>query len=127
MTLRPAALIVSALLVGCATSETFSYIQGERWMKAELNTFDVQVIRVDDKDYVQHGYNQPIRIEPGMHRIVLQGPSVAGFRYGEQRTLNLEVKPCTRYWFEAKKQNALSQDFEPRVNYAEPIAGCGAR
>ena len=125
MRLMSAFVLGSIALAGCATSATFSYIQGERWLKAELNTFDVQVIRVDDKDYVQHGYNQPIRIDPGMHRIVVQGPAVAGFRYGEQRTLNLDVKPCTRYWLEAKKQNALSQDFEPRVNYAEPIAGCG--
>jgi hypothetical protein len=116
---------VVVLLAGCATSDTFSYIQGQRWKKAELNTFDVTVIRVDDKDYIQHGY-QPIRIEPGLHKIVVQGPPTAGFRFGEQRTLTLDVKPCTRYWLEAKKANALSQDFEPRVNYEEPISGCGA-
>lgn len=127
MTLRPAALLASALLAGCATSDTFSYIQGQRWLKSELNTFDVLVIRVDDQDYIQRGYNDPIRIDPGSHKIVVQGPPTAGFRYGEQRTLALDVKPCTRYWLEAKKQNALSQDFEPRVNYAEPIAGCGAK
>ncbi len=117
-------LVLGALaLAGCAT-EPFSYIQGQRWLKSELNTFDVLVIRVDDKDYIQQGY-QPLRIDPGVHKIVVQGPPVAGFRYGEQRTLALDVKPCTRYWLEAKKQNALSQDFEPRVNYSEPIAGCG--
>jgi hypothetical protein len=126
MTLRPAALIVSALLAGCATSDTFSYIQGQRWLKSELNTFDVQVIRVDDQDYIQRGY-EPIRIDPGVHQIVVQGPPTAGFRFGEQRTLTLDVKPCTRYWLEAKKANSLSQDFEPRVNYSEPIAGCGAK
>ncbi len=124
MTLRLAALLGSALLAGCATSDTFSYIQGQRWLKSELNTFDVQVIRVDDKDYIQHGY-EPIRIDPGVHKIVVQGPPTAGFRFGEQRTLTLDVKPCTRYWLEAKKDNSLSQYFEPRVNYSEPIAGCG--
>ena len=41
------------------------------------------------------------------------------------QALDLDVEPCTRYWFEAKKPSALSQDFEPRVNYQEPIAGCG--
>jgi hypothetical protein len=115
---------LAALLAGCATADTFSYIQGQRWMKAELNTFDVTIIRVDDKDYIQRGY-APIRIEPGLHKIVVQGPPTAGFRFGEQRTLTLDVKPCTRYWLEAKKDNALSQDFEPRVNYEEPIPGCG--
>lgn len=126
MTLRPVALIASVVLAGCATSEEFSYLQGQRWNKAELNTFDVIVIRVDDKDYIQRGY-EPIRIDPGPRKIVVQGPAVAGFRYGEQRTLALDVKPCTRYWLEAKKDNSLAQDFEPRVNYSEPIAGCGSK
>jgi|DewCreStandDraft_4_1066084.scaffolds.fasta_scaffold27887_3 hypothetical protein len=119
-----AAVSLAALLAGCATTDTFSYIQGQRWKKAELNTFDVTIIRVDDKDYIQRGY-EPIRIEPGLHKIVVQGPPTAGFRFGEQRTLTLDVKPCTRYWLEAKKDNPLSQDFEPRVNYEEPIPGCG--
>jgi hypothetical protein len=127
MTMRPAVLIVATMLAGCATSESFSYIQGQRWLKAEMNTFDVLVISVGGKDYIQHGYNQPIRVDPGLQQIVVQGPAVAGFSYGEQRTLTLDIKPCTRYWLEAKKQNALSQDFEPRVNYEEPIAGCGVQ
>lgn len=116
---------LAALLGACATTDTFSYIQGQRWKKAELNTFDVVIIRVDDQDYVQHG-DIPVRIDPGLHRIVVQGPPTAGFRFGEQRTLTLDVKPCTRYWLEAKKASSLSQDFEPRVNYEEPIPGCGA-
>jgi len=127
VTLRCVPLVIATLLAGCAASETFSYIQGQRWLKAELNTFDVLVIRVGDRDYVQHGYNEPIRVDPGVQEVVVQGPVVAGFHYGEQRTLTLDIKPCTRYWLEAKKQNALSQDFEPRVNYEEPIAGCGMK
>ncbi len=126
MTLRSASLLAAALLAGCASTEPFSYIQGQRWNKAELNTFDVTVIRVDGTDYVQHGY-EPIRIDPGAHKIVVQGPRTAGFPYGQQRTLTLDVKPCTRYWLEAKKDNTLSQDFVPRVNYSEPIAGCGEK
>lgn len=119
------AVWLAVLLAGCATADTFSYIQGQRWSKAELNTFDVTIIRVDGEDTIQRG-TTPIRIDPGLHRIVVQGPPAAGFRFGEQRTLTLEVKPCTRYWLEAKKHNSLSQDFEPRVNYQEPIPGCGA-
>jgi hypothetical protein len=126
VTPRPVALIAALVLAGCATREEFSYLQGQRWLKAELNTYDVIVIRVDDKDYIQHG-DEPIRIDPGSHRIVVQGPPVAGFRFGEQRTLALDVKPCTRYWLEAKKANPLAQDFEPRVNYSEPIPGCGSK
>ena len=60
----------------------------------------------------------------GLGQIVVQGPPASGFSYGEQRTLTLDVKPCTLYFLEAKKANALAQDFEPRVNHTEARAGC---
>lgn len=113
----------AAFAAGCATGEPFSQLDGQRWRRAELNTYDVTIISVDGEHYVQRG--TPIRIEPGPRKIVVQGPATAGFRFGEQRTLELNVEPCTRYWVEAKKATALSQDFEPRVNYKEPITGCG--
>jgi len=121
-----AAAALAAVLVGCATQDGFSYLQGERWRKAELNTFDVIIISVDGTHYIERQY-QPVMIDPGVRKIVVQGPPVAGFKYGEQRTLTLDVKPCTRYWLEAKKAGPLSQDFEPRVNYSEPIAGCAPK
>jgi hypothetical protein len=120
----PAAAAAMVLVGGCATlPEGFAYLQGERWSKVELNTYDVIIISVDDSHYIEDRY-KPVIIEPGMHKIVVQGPPVAGFTYGEQRTLTLDVKPCTHYWLEAKKPGPLSQDFEPRVNYEEPLAGC---
>jgi hypothetical protein len=111
-----------AATVGCATTQPFSQLDGYRWSKVGLNTFDVTIISVDGEHYVQRG--TPILITPGQHKIVVQGPSTAGFRYGEQRTLDLNVEPCTRYWLEARKANALQQDFVPAVNYEEPISGC---
>jgi hypothetical protein len=114
--------VAGLLAAGCATSEPFSYLDGARWNRVELNTFDTLIVSVDGKYYTQ---NSRVRVEPGRRKIVLQAPPVDGFRFGEQRTLELNVEPCTRYWFEAKKANALSQDWEPRVNYKEPIAGCG--
>jgi hypothetical protein len=115
---------VAALIAGCATTQDgFAYLTGQRWKKAELNTFDVIIISVDGTHYIERK-DRPVMIDPGLRTIVVQGPPTAGFPYGEQRALKLDVQPCTRYWLEAKKQNALSQDFEPRVNYTEPIAGC---
>ncbi|HXF44599.1 MAG TPA: hypothetical protein VNK91_00595 [Burkholderiaceae bacterium] len=111
------------LAAGCASNEPFAQLDGQRWNRVELNTYDVTIISVDGEHYVQRG--TPIVIKPGPHKIVVQGPPTAGFRFGEQRVLELNAEPCMRYWLEAKKANALSQDFEPRVNYKEPIAGCG--
>lgn len=124
--LAPTLLAASALLAGCATSQTFSQVTGQRWLRAELNTFDVLVISVDGTSFIERP-GAPVRVDPGLREIVVQGPSTAGFRFGEQRTLKLDVQPCTRYFLEARKANSLSQDFEPRVNFSEPIAGCGVR
>jgi hypothetical protein len=118
------AAMLAVGLAGCATQpDGIVYLHGERWQKAELNTFDVIIISVDGTHYIERR-DRPVMIEPGLRKIVVQGPPVTGFAYGEQRTLVLDVKPCTRYWLEAKKANPLTQDFEPRVNYQEPLAGC---
>jgi hypothetical protein len=57
---------------------------------------------------------------------VLQAPPVAGFRYGTQRTLEIDIAPCQRYYFAAIRKSVLEQDWEPRVDYVETIAGCNA-
>ena len=118
-----AATALVALASACATQAGVSHLTGERWRKAELNTYDVTIISVDGSHYIERR-NQPVIIEPGLRKIVVQGPPASGFTYGEQRTLTLDVKPCTRYFLEAKKSGPQSQNFEPRVNFEEPLAGC---
>jgi hypothetical protein len=109
-------------LAGCSTAEPFSYLDGERWDKVEMNTYDTVILAVDGKSY---SYNNRIRIDPGEHHIVFQTIPAAGFSFSPRKELVLNVEPCTRYWFEAKRVNAAQQDFEPRVNYKEHIPGCG--
>lgn len=108
-------------IAGCATTP-FSYIDGNRYFRAELNSYSVIVLDVDGRSDTRN----PVMIDPGQHVIRVQGPASAGFRYGETRTITLDVKPCTRYYLKAVKKNSLEQDFEPQVDYVEPIAGCTA-
>lgn len=123
--MKIAALMAVALvaLASCATVGEFSYIDGRRYFQAEMNTFSVVVLDIDGKSYATN----PVMIEPGMHAIRVQGPPAAGFRQGEARTLNLDVKPCTRYYLKAVKENPLQQDFTPAVDYQEPITNCLGR
>ena len=110
-------------LASCATREEFSYLDGERWVRSELLTYDTVILAVDGHSYT---YNDRIRVEPGEHHIVFETQPAAGFTFSPRKELVLNVEPCTRYYFEAKRQNALQQDFEPRVNYKYYIGGCGA-
>ena len=114
-------LPVLAALASCAT-QPFSFLDGYRWNRAELNTYDTQIVEIDGTSY---SWNSDIRVDPGRHHIVFQTAPLQGFFVSPQEVMDLDVEPCMRYWFEAKRVNALQQEFEPRVNYKERIPGCG--
>jgi len=118
------ALVATVIwLQSCAaTPKQFSYLDGYRWSTVEVNTFDTLIVSVDGKSYT---YNSKIMVDPGPHRIVFQTAPTPGFSFSPQKELMIDIAPCTRYWFEAKKANTIAQDFEPRVNYTLPIIGCG--
>ena len=118
MTLRLMVGAVALAAAGCASH--FSYIDGNRYFRAEMNTYSVIVLDVDGESYVQN----PVMVEPGVRVIRVQGPAAPGFRFGEIRTITIDAKPCTRYYLKAVKPNAVSQDFTPMVDYEEPIGVC---
>lgn len=113
-------VVAAAALAAAGCSSTFSYLDGNRYYRAELNSYSVVVLDVDGVSYTRN----PVMIDPGKRVIRVQGPPAGGFRYGEVRTLALDVQPCTRYYLKAVKKTSLDQDFTPMVDYAEPISGC---
>jgi hypothetical protein len=118
-----AVAVAVLVLHACATKpKEFSYLDGYRWSRAEINTFDTLIVSVDGKSYT---YNSAIMVDPGRHHIIFQTRPAAGFTYSPDKPLDIDIKPCVRYWFEAKRVNSLQQDFEVRVNYTERIVGCG--
>ena len=118
MTLR--LMVAAAALAASGCASHFAYIDGNRYFRAEMNTYSVIVLDVDGKSYLQN----PVMVDPGVRVIRVQGPAAPGFRYGEEKTITIDAKPCTRYYLKAVKPNAISQDFTPMVDYEEPIAGC---
>jgi hypothetical protein len=120
MTMLAAAAALAGL-AGCTTSKPFSYLDPERWDKVEINTYDTFIVSIDG---TSSGFRTRIMVDPGRHHLVFQTLPAAGFTYSPQKALDIDIEPCVRYWFEAKRVNALEQDFEPRVNHTEPIPGC---
>ena len=116
-TLASSLLLASAVLAGCTTP--YSQIYGTRYYQAPMDTYPVAVIAVDGEHYVR----QPVQIDPGPRKITVQAPPTASSR-GEQQTITLDVKPCTRYYLVAVKENPLSNDFNVKVDYEEPVPGC---
>lgn len=118
-TLRLMATAMALAVAGCATP-TFSYIDGNKWFQAEMNTYSVIVMDVDGVNYTRN----PVMVDPGKRVIRVQGPPAAGFTFGESRTMTLDVKPCTHYYLKAVKQNPLQQGFDAMVDFEQPISGC---
>lgn len=115
------ALLAIATLVACA-SEPLSYLSGGRFNRAEINTYDTLIVSVDGKSYP---FNYRIPVAAGKHHIVFQTQPADGFPFSRDEALDVDVEPCTEYWFEAKKLNNLENDFQPRINYKIHVPGCG--
>jgi len=118
---RAVALACVTLLAACASTDYhYSQLYGKRYNRAPIDTYDVTIIRIDGKDTLQ----QPALVDPGLRKVVVQGPPGGASRLGEQREIALDVRPCTRYYLVAVKPNKLSLDFDIRVDYEEPVGGC---
>jgi hypothetical protein len=115
------AAVAAVAVGGCAsTGYHYSQVVGARYFKTNLDTYPVTINQVDGRSYLG---NAPVLVDPGARTIVVQGPP-AFVNLEETRTVALDVRPCTRYYLVAVKQNRLDNDFTVKVDYEEPLAGC---
>ena len=110
----------AVLLTGCASGYRYSQLDGHRYYRSSIDTHSVMIVRVDGRDTVL----SPVPVEPGLRKVTVQGPPTVTSRYGEERTIELSIAPCTRYYLVAVKDNRLSNDFTVKIDYQEPIGGC---
>ena len=114
-------LAAVALLAGCASGGYhYSQLDGHRYYRVPIDTHPVMIVRVDGSDTVF----SPVQVAPGLRKVTVQGPPTATSRLGEERTIELNVAPCTRYYLVAVKENRLLNDFTVKIDYQEPIGGC---
>ena len=123
-------VLLPLALAGCQTwGPTWSEVTGQVWTipPAEFNTAPTGVNLIDGKGAFQRtpGYGG-IKVEPGMHTLVLQAaPISAGWTGGtDLETYKVDFAPCKRYYINAKYDTRLSVSWKPFIDYVEPIAGC---
>ena len=117
---RIAATAFALALSGCAsTGFHYSELVGKRYFKTNLDTYPVLILSVDGRSFV----GVPVQVDAGERSVLLQGPPTTVDLQLTQ-TMKLDVKPCTRYYLVAVKQNPLQNDFTPRVDFEEPMPGC---
>jgi hypothetical protein len=114
-------LAIPLALAGCETwGPTWSELTGSRYNRAIEYRFPTVITRVDDQGSFAQ---QPIKIEPGMHTVRLQGtlPGWTGYTYEEMK---IDVLPCKRYYLNAQYQNLIQPKFTPVIDDVEDIPGC---
>lgn len=118
---RSAALLsVAFALGGCASSYHFAQVVGTRYWKTNIDTYPVSINSIDGRDYIG---TAPILMDPGLRTIVVQGPPTF-VDLKETQTIQLDAKPCVKYYLVAVKPAPLLNEFAVRIDYEEPIAGC---
>ena len=111
---------ITALAACASTDYHYSQLVGKRYFRAPIDTYDVSIVRVDGKDTLL----RPVLVDPGLRKVVVQGPPGGARGTGLEREIALDVRPCTRYYLVAVRQNRLASDFDVRVDYQEPVGGC---
>lgn len=125
MRIRPTASLFFLPLVSCSTAFTdqASYLDGNRFYRANIHTFPTRVAAVDGQQtFVREN---PVRVEPGEHVIRVVTVPTAGFSTAAPRDLTLNIEPCRRYFIVAERDNRLIQDWRPVIEYVAPSGGRG--
>lgn len=78
------------------------------------------VIEVDGKP----NQDKVAKVLSGQRSVRIQALPITGHRGGEVRSMNLNVKPCTRYHLNVQRKNQEAMDWEPVIAREEPIQGC---
>ena len=107
---------------GCATyGPTWSEVSGQRYNVTVLNRRPTSVQKIDGySSYITN----PLKVDPGKHEIELAAPAPGWTGGGPLHTMTITLEPCMRYYLNAQFQNNVSPDWQPVVDYSEPIAGC---
>src|SRR5881628_1772922 len=98
-------VLMTLLLGGCQTwGPTWSEITGYRYPSAAAYQFRRPAI-VEHVDSQGAFVTDPIKVEPGTHRIELSAP-VPGWRGGSDiKVMTVDMAPCKRYYINAQFEN----------------------
>jgi len=117
------ALLAPTLLTGCQTwGPTWSELTGARYNVTIVNRRPAMIDRVDD----QGAFPNPnlIKVVPGEHRLVVQGPAPGWAGGPPLHVMMLNVEPCKRYYINAQFQSTIQTEWTPVVDYVENIGDC---
>ena len=113
-------LVSSAALAANPYDQPYSIIVTDTAPSVDPNLVPVIVNRVDGETVSTD--NKAV-VPPGMHKVTLDVPPRRGFP-ATQNVMDLETKPCTRYYVSAKLDSRALQRWTPVIRSEEPIGEC---
>ncbi|APV51263.1 hypothetical protein BWI17_17185 [Betaproteobacteria bacterium GR16-43] len=122
-------LVASAAVIGaCATSPNSMYAKPYALFQVETQKPDplsrpAWVTRIDGKD-VDPRRNDPV--EPGVRQVEVSMTEPVGTtsQAKDRAVIEVDAKPCTRYYFSAKRSSLAASDWKPVAPASEPIGEC---
>lgn len=125
MQTRPGALLVASLLVLALAGWTdgpFAVIDGTDWPKTEPYSAPVTIASIDGKDYLNESRRT---LTPGPHRLeFITTRLTRGHKLRQTRTIDIELKPCTTYYFYAKHPSKFADEWELTLLRESEIKKC---
>jgi hypothetical protein len=100
--------------------QPYSIIETDTAPSANPHLLPVIVNRVDDENSI----NNRSVITPGPHKVVLDVPQRKGYHTATQRVMDLDAKPCTRYYVAAELKSLTLQEWTPVIRREERIGEC---
>jgi predicted component of type VI protein secretion system len=98
------------VLAGCTTSplDKARFQQGPT-----IETHPVRIVAVDGAAVNETSS----AMAPGLRKVTVLMPTAAGFKPGETKTIDLDVKACTQYWLVATRDTrTAATDYDVKVD-----------
>ena len=120
---RYVVLFPLALSACAAMQSSYSEVSGDRYYNLAIaDRRAVEIVSVGST--TGYANNRPVQISPGTYKVTVASRNHAGFRGGEQKSFELKIEPCKRYYINAQFANQITPDYEAVIDYVEDIAGC---
>jgi hypothetical protein len=114
------------LLGGCAAggggmySEPYALLEPQQRM-AVADTRPAFVMKIDGRN-VDMGRSDPVPV--GKRSVEVSIPGPPGMSDPDRDTLEIDAKPCTRYYLAARRSSPTARDWKAFVAENEPIGEC---
>lgn len=129
MTFRTAVgAVVALLLAGCASTEPYAEVTGERFDAKDVDDAELVIVGVDGR--LDFSGRSTVMLEPGRHTLVMGvGPLLNGPGRSTTVEVSVEARACMRYHFLAEydKVTAAGRLFKVVLKSTTPMPECLAR